>query len=50
MGYKHTELNQLKFGSIHKGKSYSKTLDINIVKKPVIVDMWPTAILIPYPN
>ena len=38
MGYKHTELNKLKFGSIHRGKSYSKTLDINMVRNPVSAD------------
>jgi hypothetical protein len=38
MDYRHTELNKLKFGSIHRGKSYSKTLDINMVRKPVSAD------------
>jgi len=38
MGYKHTSLNKLKFGYIHRGKSYRKTQDINFVRKPVSED------------
>ena len=39
MGYKHTELSKLKFVSVHRGKSYSKTLDISMVRKPVSADI-----------
>jgi len=38
MGYKHTELNKLKFGSIHRGKSYVKTFDTNATRKPISAD------------
>ena len=35
MGYKHTESSKLKFCYIHRGKSYSKTIDTNLIRKPV---------------
>lgn len=35
MGYKHTESNKLKFGSLYRGKSYSKTLKPNSLRDPV---------------
>lgn len=38
MTYKHTVLNKLKFGSIHRGKPYIKTLDINMITNCVSTD------------
>ena len=35
MGYKHTSLNKLKFGYIHREKSYRKIQDESLVRKPV---------------
>jgi len=33
LGYKHTEVNKLKFSSIHRGKSYQKTLTVKLRAK-----------------
>jgi hypothetical protein len=38
MGYKHTELNKLKFSSIHRGKSYKKHINHNNIRSPVSAD------------
>ena len=35
MGYKHTILNKLKFGYIHREKSYRKTKNLNLARKLV---------------